>query len=365
MKRTLKSILCLAFVLLFGTMNAQTYSNDFENQYTWYQPWLNLHIEADSTSNTTNYVCICDSLHEYGLGVNLEAGKEYPRQSINCQYQFLFKAQADTEAEIVVSIDDETGNRYWNAYFLSDFVNDTAEWSLAHLDLNFPFDYISDGTIKVFVWNKGKERLLFDDAKLEIKPIEKPNYQPAIDYNADSVSFPNYFMNPSNFVPIVEYIDANGDTLTNPSVIETQFSASQFFLNPNEWENFESGKKLQIMAETRFKEDMKLLRLAYALPLPEGKITVYRRNQHIDSTNLQSAYYLDREGFSIESDTFSLYTYHNTNISSLQLDVKNRIACFNIDYWRDHPLIHYPLMSDTSDVFEDISYREIHKGETM
>ena len=45
--------------------------------------------------------------------------------------------------------------------------------------------------------------------------------------------------------------------------------------------------------------------------------------------------------------------------------MKDRTICFNIDYWRDHPLIHYPLRADTSDVFEDISYRDIKKGDVL
>ena len=366
MKITFQTLFILVFLMLSGIMNAQTFSNDFENQYTWYQPWLNLHIEADSSSSTTNYVCICDSIHEYGLGVNLEAGKKYPRQSINCQYQFLFKAEAETEAEIVVSIDDETGNRYWNAYFLSDFVNDTAEWSLAHLDLNFPSDYINDGSIKVFVWNKGKERLLFDDAKLEVKPMTMPGYQPEIEQDSLSQAKRFYYnINTKDFIPIVEYIDANGDTLTDTSVMETRFEAELYFSHPNEWEYEGTGRRLQVVTETYFKKDVKLLRLAFVLPLPDGKITVYRKNSHIDSTFLHPTYYLDREGFSITDDTLSLSTYHNNGISSLQLNTKERFACFNIDYWRDHPLLHYPMRSDTSDFFEDISYREIKAGDVL
>ena len=58
-------------------------------------------------------------------------------------------------------------------------------------------------------------------------------------------------------------------------------------------------------------------------------------------------------------------TYHNTGISSLQLDTENRYICFNIDYWRDHPLIHYPMRSDTSDYFEDISYRNVKAGDII
>ena len=74
---------------------AQRFSNDFENQYTWYPPWLNLRIVADSTALEGQFVCVCDSTMDYGLGIAIEAGKQYPRQNINIQYEFLFKTDAE------------------------------------------------------------------------------------------------------------------------------------------------------------------------------------------------------------------------------------------------------------------------------
>ena len=368
MKNTPINIILLTAFLLIMTYggHAQSYSNDFENGYTWYPPWSNLHLVADSTEAGVNHVCLCDSIHEYGLGFSFEAGKIYPRQNVNCQYQLMFKAQPETQAEVVFSI-DEGNKKYWQAYPLADFVNDTAGWSLMHINLNFPFDYIGEGKIMSYIWNQGGEKLVFDEAKLEVRAMTMPSYQNVV----DSLPFPTYVSNPKNLIPIVEYIDSNGDTLTNPSVIETVSEINVYVSDPNWWE-IDENLKLQITTETHFKEDVRLLRLAYVLPLPEGELYVYRSNRQIDSTDLQPFYYLDREGFAIKTDTvdldtyhINLCTYHNTGISSLQIDTEHRTACFNIDYWRDHPLIHYPLRSDTSDAFEDISYRNIKKGDVL
>ena len=341
----------------FASMQAQTYTNDFENLYTWYLPWLNLNPIADSTSQDLNHVCLCDTTHEFGLGFVIDAGKNYPRQNISCNYEFLLKAQANTEAEIVFSIDDETGNRYWSAYRCRDYICDTTEWSRMHFDLNFPFDYFTENCkLKSYVWNKGKERLLFDDARLEIQSDALLSYQPEIKRDTtssteqDSLYFELQYLDFwYNLKPVIEYINADGDTVSNPSVAE---------ILPR------VGGKATVGA--RFKEDVKLLRLAFVLSLPEkGVITVYRRNQHIDSTNLQSSYYLDKEGFTIRYGNIGFSTYHNTGISSLQLDTEHRTACFNIDYWRDHPLVHFPMRNDTSDYFEDISYRNVKAGEVL
>ena len=348
-------VLLAAFPILKA--QAQSYSNDFENQYTWYPPWHNLDIVADSTAEGENYVCLCGTNREYGLGFNVEPSKDHPFQNIRCQYNFRFKAEVDTQAEIVITITDSTGTHFWQSYPLDRFMSDTTEWSTASLDLVFPSDYIKSGTIKSFIWNKGEERLLFDDARLEINAHAFPSYQPEISTDSTSLTT-KYFLPEKDFIVIVEYINADGDTINDPSISVTNMHVG-LKLDTNDTIGF------NITTETRFKEDVKLLRLAFVLPLPDGEITVFRRNQHIDSLHLQSSYYLDREGFTIKNDSISWSTYHNTGISSLQLDIENRTACFNIDYWRDHPLLHYPMRSDTSDYFEDISYRNVKAGEVL
>ncbi len=354
-------LLCAAMFTSFMA-KAQVYINDFENRQEWNAPWFNLHIEADSSATEENFVCICDTIHEFGIGFGINAGKDFPNQNVNCKFDFLFKAEANTQADIVVSIDDTIRNRYWAAYPLANYMDDTAEWSQVQLDLNFPVCYTQGSEIKIYVWNKAKERLYFDDAQLEVKADVLSGYQPVIEFNTDSLFNPDYYPQVSDFIPIVEYINANGDTLTDPSVMNTIFKYN--------WIDYYGEPHSSIIAdiiqtETTFKEDIKLLRLAFVLPIPDGELTVYRRNQHIDTTNYQSSYYLDREGFAIKNDSISFSTYHNLGISSLQLNTEDRTACFNIDYWRDHPLLHYPLKSNTSDEFKNISCRMIKKGDVL
>ena len=334
---------------------AQVYSNDFENREEWDLPWLNLYIVADSSATTENFVCICDSLHEYGLGFEID--KDFANQNTSCKYGFRFKARKNTQAAFVISIDDTLRNRYWASYPLADFVDSSSEWSEAQFDLLFPADYTNGSEIKGFVWNEGKETLLFDDAQLEVNAEVLPSYQP--EHKTDSINPQSEFLSPY-LTPIVEYIDVNGDTLSDISVLETKFEDGwHWYGDPSSITSKYARFKIT------FNEDVKLLRMAFIMPLPEGDLTVYRRNQHIDSTNFQKSYYLDREGFSIRNDSVGLSVYHHLGISSLQLNTENRTVCFNIDYWRDHPLLHYPMRSDTSDYFEDISYRIVHKGETF
>ena len=195
---------------------AQVFSNDFENQQEWNLPWLNLHIVADSTSAEENFVCICDSLRDYGLGFVID--KPFQNQNLSCRYGFRFKAKADTKATLVISIDDTIHNRYWASYPLADFVDSNSDWSEAHLDLVFPFDYTHESEIKGFIWNKDKETLLFDDARLEIDALSMSRYLP--EYKQDSLI--RLGISSKIFIPIVEYINTQGDTINDPLVADNE-----------------------------------------------------------------------------------------------------------------------------------------------
>ena len=139
MKNTPINIILLAtFLLMANMVRAQSYSNDFENGYEWVTPWLNLHLAADDDTLAGNHVCLCDTLHEYGLGFSLGADHMPIKQNLNCKYSFRFKANPDTQADIVITINDSAGVRYWNAYPLADFKSDTSEWSQVSLTLISP-----------------------------------------------------------------------------------------------------------------------------------------------------------------------------------------------------------------------------------
>lgn len=345
----LRIVLFLSVWLAVPLAKAQTFNNDFENGNEWLLPWFNIHIVSDGDSLSDNHVCLCDSVHDYGLGFGIDAGTDFPRQNIHCRFEFDFRSLDTFRDPMLVFTIDGGDKPFWNAYPLSDFEPDSTGWARAIFTHNFPFDYIGGGKIIAYVWNKGKEIFYFDNAELRIEAGALPKYQPEIE--TDSLRSDSF--SESDLIPIVEYIDAKGDTLSDPSVILPKVVFKT------------EGNRLTVKTETRFKQDVKLLRLAFVLPLPEGKLAVYRRNQHIDTTDFQALYYLDREGFSITNDSLSLCTYHNTGISSLQLNTKSQTACFNIDYWRDHPLLHYPMRTDTSDFFDDISYREVKTGEVL
>ena len=381
----IRNILLCAAVLTSFMVKAQVYSNDFENRQEWSSPWFNLHIVADSSAATENFVCICDSINEFGLGFGINAGKDFPnKKNVNCRFGFRFKANANTQADIVVSIDDTIRNRYWVAYPLANYLNDTIEWNQVQLDLNFPFNYIQDSEIKVYVWNKAKEFLAFDDAQLEIEPWQL-NYLPDMDslvkkaFGDEEHLVIREDFDDDESAPITypigmleEYI-INGDTLRefnlfirHPSDMAwTSYSGiSTTTLNIYRMKDRAEHERKIDLENWVFADNCKIVRQTLVIPFIDSTLTVYRRNLHVDSTQFQSEYYLDREGFTIGEGDRSFTLYHPTGSysfrhASIQLDATNRIAYINLDYWRDHPLIHYPLCDTIEDYFEDVSCENI------
>ena len=371
--RTRIAYLATLFVsfLCLGKAPAQSYSNDFENLNEWQTPWLNIHIIEDSTARSGNHLCICDTINEYGFGALIET--EGQNQSLNCKFDFWCKWKENNgDCNIVVSIDNENGNLYWQGYPLSSLANDSSDWFQVTLDLNFPLDYLKNSTTaKLYIWNPNKSAILIDNANLDIRTIHT-SYLP--DFVSETDDNPNFFTLTADeqalsypIVNLFEYIideDTITESVTKWDFIKTNDDNSAQYLSESSLgktyltvSNNSSEKTCQV--ETHFNKKCKLLRQAIVVPFIDSILTIYKKNQKVDSIGFQNEYYLDREGFTIGEGERNITTYHNTKISSLQFDAAKRTAYFNIDYWRDHPLIHYPLNNDTSDYFQNISCKEI------
>ena len=369
-------------MFFLGNADAQSYSNDFEYFNNQAEPWININIVEDSAAYSGYHLCLCDSINEYGFGAEFDAKQHFPKQSINCQFSFWCKLEKSAgECQIVVSIDNEEGNLYWFGYPISIFANGANDWFPVSLDLNFPMDYLKNGIIKLYLWNFGKNRILIDDAYLNIQPIHN-SYLPKMANesaendnplqiticqddtieNLQALSYP--------IANLFEYISGN-DTITESSFdwklkkttnnCKTKHYISTTSIAETHLTETEEDNERIYNVETHFSKSCKLLRQAIVIPFIDSTFTIYRKNQKIDTTDFQSEYYLDREGFIVGEGGQSIATYHNTEISSIQFDAANRTAYFNIDYWRDHPLIHYPLRNDTSNYFLNISYKDINK----
>ena len=348
-------IIALFILLTAGlTTRAQLYRNNFDKGYTWFPPWENIVIATDSTQAEGGFVCVCDTMREFGLGFNYPIPDTLNGRNLHLRFEADYRFP-DTvgSGDIVLTIVQGEKTRYWTSYHLADYANDSAHWFHVSFDTNLPNDYLQGGHVKSFLWNKEQIRIFIDNAELEIKLWSMPSFLPEVSKTGiDSLGM------------LTEYI-LDGDTIgeqhnfvkmgENHWMAVSGIDTTQLLV-------VKQDNHLILTPLTKFHKNCLLLRQAIIMPFADSTLTVYRRNMAVDTTLFQSEYYLDREGFKIGKGDHTVVSYHQIGISSTQFDAVNRIAYFNLDYWRDHPMIHYPLSDTLENYFEDRSCRPIYDG---
>ena len=368
------NLLFLILLCLTLSLNAQTqhFSNDFENNYTWYPPWTNIRIVNDSLSPENNHYCVCDSTMEYGLGLNYQIPDHLFGKNLLLNFHADYR-YPDTigSGEIVITIQQQKEYRFWQSHKIAHFANDTTSWFPVNIELILPADYLIGSSINIFLWNMDKNNIHIDNASLDLTPWQMPSYLPKIAIPHDTITnddlrltTPQDSLTPLSY-PIGllnEYI-INKDTIIEYSIFKHYDNDAYVTVSNMDTTTAKIDDKGLIFS-TKFHKSCQLLRQAVVIPFIDSTLTVYRKNLSIDTMLFQSEYYLDNEGFQIGHGERSVIAYHQEQISSMQLDATNHIAYFNIDYWRDHPLIHYPLNDSVFDQFVDVSSRLVQAGDT-
>lgn len=373
MKR--RPFILLLILLAFGlTASAQQYANDFENRYTWYPPWTNIAIAVDSSGVEPNYVCVCDSTMEYGLGMDFPVPDTMKGHNLNLHLEADYRFP-DTlgHGEIVFTLIRDGQTLFWESYNLAHHANDSARWFHVDVDLNIPADHLEGSIVRTFLWKKSEQRIFIDNALLTLTPWVMKGFLPDSALSDDTLVTAPLLLLDQNSIPLthplgmaVEYL-LDGDTISEFTLFSKQENSGYLAVSSidstyaNSWQSDEGNPRHLLLASSFYKP-CQLLRQSLVVPFVDSTMIVYRRNHKVDSVQFQDEYYLDREGFQVGKGNRSVVVYHQTDISSLQLDAVQRTAYFNLDYWRDHPMIHYPLSDSLEDHFEDVSYRQVQEG---
>lgn len=395
----------LILLLIGHIAQAQEYFNDFESN-VFSAPWTNVNIVDDSMAFSGTHISRCDSNNEFGIGMALTAENDFAFQNIILDFEIMCRFP-DTMASglFAISIENSRLGNFWRGFPIAEQANDSARWFSFRLSVTLPADVASGNLIKLYLWNAESSTIYFDDAHLSMDTRPLPTFLPethVINSDSNLLAHRNFkafsisqFHPSNNDSTCVIFSDSHNEKLTEPIYSLTEYIRNGDTISEinGKWKTsfhqkrngdavFKSATRSDI-GETRltihedenrnaiieventFEKDVLLVRHAIVLPFTDSTVTVYRRNLTIDTTHLQNAYYLDREGFSIGKGQHCVSSYHQTDISSTQFDGETRTAYFNSDYWRDHPLIHYPLKADTSDFFIDISCRKIEKGDAL
>jgi hypothetical protein len=146
-----------------GTPQVKTidFSSSFENQD---EEWnFNTAFIDTANSKTGNNSIIVTPEQEYPVSLkDIPASDFNPGESNIITFMVHFKSDLPTDALVVISIDNESGNKLWRAMSLKEF-NQQGQWSMGLVSIFLEHPLEENDKIKAYVWNRNKETFLLDD----------------------------------------------------------------------------------------------------------------------------------------------------------------------------------------------------------
>ncbi len=394
----LRNILLRLLLLLPLFSIAQHFENSFETgQEQGF--WLNTSVVSDSTAFHGKSYNLTPENQEFGFGFQLDSREI---QDSHNSIDFTLNAwlrfdKAPEKAFYILTINRNNELLLWHAFDLAASYTATNEWFKFSDSISIPADLLQNSILKTYLWNPSKINIAADLVSHNFNTAIIPDYLPEkIDFSeisgAPKVLAQNHFFElllfPENGSLIVA--DHRGKPLTkNWSVYtalhrqnELQESQSQRWkvrrikekgnkkqlvlvaknkLSRNKiYVNFDwESPQLEVNMQSRFRKKGQLERQALVIGFEDSLRRVFRKNRHLDTINLQDAYYLDQQGFLTGENQRTSGIYPALKLSSMQYSKRLNAAFLNLDYAADHPIIHYPLSDDTSDYFVDRSAQKL------
>ena len=369
-------------------------------------PWINESIvHGDAFSG--NLFSAMDSTMEYGLGYKGIIPRRCQNKNLHLKISEQIRAKfVDQNFSLVVTLGYRDSTVFWNSMNLSNRLKHPGEWNLMEDEIDIPSSLTgSDVTIAAYVWNQGRSKSIdIDDLNIRFYEKEMPAFLP-VGFTVndasgnwrklDQVKNQNVFFNDESGRIII--LNLSGDTLIRSVAMYSEWKLK----NKNEIKNFWSysfeysgdsviingviikfktkneisKNEMQIFVGddasisftifSTFTQPVILYRHSVITSFTLPVVEVYKKSTLRDTAFFKNEYWLDKEGFSL-SDGKSFFTlYRPSEISSVQLDVKNKLAVFNLDYSADHPLLYFPLLAKSQNKFEDRSAGVYSKGGKM
>ncbi len=399
MQHNLLKIFTITFIWLFSlTVNGQVLFHDFEKPDTtglWKGDLLKDSVYAFSGK----YSAFADSLHPYGTGVNtlFPDGIRHKNCRLKVEGKVL-SGNIHPDALYVVTLQRNGKTIFWKGIPLSGIINEKEKWYSFSDSIKIPANISGSATLKTYLWNAGRKgKIYLDDLKFTFERLKTPSFIADIKkvLPADTITddlhqilFSNrYFAivkTPSGNVfiasPSGEILagnitflinDKNHSETLNRFTVKTKEkngksriilkTASKTYRYRLTLDCSSLSPAINFSSEVKFKKAMRPARVAlsmdYRLPLK----AVYKYDRKCDTADFEDEYWLDKEGVLLKDSLNSLAIYHNTGLSSLQLDVPDKVLVLNLDYENDHHYERFPLLPDTFDVKIDESKSRFDK----
>ncbi len=398
-RKLLGSFLSL-LLLVPALVSAQHFYNDFESQ-TAVSPWFGVTTVADSTAVSGKFIGQVLPKRQYSLGVELAIPQIPVQLPLEIRFDAWFRmTQPPHKAFYVLTLNRNDSLVYWYAIALAKFYKEANQWFRCTDSVVIPADYAKGTKLKTYLWNPAGEQLDADNASIQLKTTELPSYFPDPVQEAYATGKPmvlalNAYYELQWFRESKSLIiaDGRGRALTKPLQVVSQMLVGKDTMSAESatWRkesvsntgdtrkiilrsnNKYSNNKLiiktsfdspnvQFELHTRYRKKGHVIRQALLIEMLEQPSRIFRKNRLVDTADFQAEYYLQQEGFFAGHSKRLLGTYHNPGISSMQYQTKRNSLLINLDYYRDHPLIHFPLIEDSTNYFVDVSAVKIKRN---
>ena len=366
--------------------------------------WINMFTVVNGNAFSGNYYSSTDSLKQFGLGY--KSNFPVPCQNKNLHIFFSEYIRADkigSDFFMVVTIVLKDSVIVWDSKKISARIKNINTWTEVKDEIELPSNVTGDDYIlSIYLWNKtGNARVDMDDFKIDFEEKIMPSFIPAgfiqkiiPDGWEKIMTNESYAFFYNKQAGQIMLLNKRGDTIINSLTMFSEWTLQNKKERKQSWNyRFDlekdsvsqegnyiilsaqddiSKSEISILAgingnltfnlKTEMLRSITLYRnsllTGFSLPLKE----VYKKSTLIDSINFKNEYWLDKEGYLLSNGRSSLFLYRPEKISSLQIDVKKNVGIFNLDYCADHPLLHYPILKNNENKYEDYSASVYSKG---
>jgi hypothetical protein len=393
MKNFFRTIKAIAILVLFSFVSsgivAQTYQNNFEQKNTA-GLWSDTHPIFDSTAFEGDFIGRIKPSHLYSQVLETEIVDSLWNQNLRISFDGRFRVLSPTtKAVYVISIMRGDSLLFWYGFKIDEQINEVDEWNKVAASFLIPASHTQNSRIKAYLWNQGSAEIDVDNISIKAEIEAMASFMPTLTHTEPEGHFEVLLK--SDFFEVIQYphsgelfiSDSVGQKILGPIVLfsetdKTKTTSSKWKLQKTEikdsyqilhFNNRIEGQKnkliltanklngeLSISLESSFLRKTKLFRQSILAFYEDEPMEIYRSNSLLDTDTFQEEYYLGMGGASIGKGFRNLLFYHNPELTSIQINTKQRLLAFNADFAADHPMIHYPLLEDSADYFEDISY---------
>ncbi len=394
-------VFALLLFTTIATAQSQVYINNLENE-AGESNWIGLSTIDSGYAYSGHYYSKTDSLNPYGLGIEQQFPNElYHTNTMLFISGYIKSNVKNNHALYVVTLTAGDETLFWKGIPLAPIFKNENIWYYFSDSILVPGNLTAKSKLKAYLWNQNRTSTTgIDDLKIEFKAFKNPTFIPVLSYaisenksdNSIVELFKNNYYSITYDYGISIYSNTNNKIINNinyysehqiagekkSSQLSWKFSGSTKIKNGNKLKFSASDRndklklvmicnnyspEIQFVIEEKYKRKPLINRESLIFNYSQPPDEIYRNNRILDTLNFQKEYWLDKQGVKIGERENSLFIYHTSNISSLQLDSENNLLFVNMDYDKDHPFFRFPLNPDSSNWKKEESTSKYKKGD--